>query len=716
MVSRLKMGDQEAVDHLCMAGHSRREAAFLVYRAMRYTRFLGSFDQARIEYKERRGFDDSRVRRFGDWGRMSGAEINKFFFERTSSKLNPRTLYEFLLLRDENGIPSRGMVYTSVGSLVGEVSLPVPGGNISLVAERWTDYVSWTSGLVLAQNTKLASFAAKSSVTPDGSFRKPVAVVFGSEGEAAFFSSRVPSISLVAGETEPVYQAAPLHGRSTPVLVYRFPGDASSGYGVSGAFEDEIGRITPKILTQDIIDSASASTPLSPSDLCDLVSKCPNSSDHFRNDLVERFGVATGSDKSSLGAIAANAGSGVGHFSIAKKIFKIHQGRYCEMPGDLSVVPVSNFWVSVNYATYSDDGDIEYNITLHAGNRSSSAFVDHRTFMSPRRLMDKLASMSVIGGMEHPIWTSKKYIFDVFPQIVRGLAPAKIRSVKKEVAGFYGGCLTASKWRCGTNGILVQDFEIGGADERLDHPDLSDLGAYRTLALSELSRICGSRRGAYAVAVALSLVEAGKAGSKMNFVVPQYSLDDIASVLGAQKTEKISSARTIQVSSRPMTPAETRKSMWSVSPDPGLRDLPEEPPASPSAPLLPFLCEAVFCRERGADHGFGWLGVPAEASLNLLEAAREIKGGAGSARSFFRSLRSMPDVSLHVKPDVGDTRIFVSAFDALKDAGYRFSRQRVIAEILEDYPGSEYPAVCHTARRTYIRLKGVDLLNQQPQI
>lgn len=693
---------QQASDYLCQAGYSRRESDLLVARGAKHLRFMSAFDKARSAYKDHQMAGDNRSINYGDWGLMSGAEINLFFFNRTSSRLNPQTLYHFLLLRDENGVPSAGMIYTSSGSLIGEVRMLTPSGNVMFVAERWTDFVSWNKKLFVVPNTMLASQIARASVSLDGSFVDPVAVIFSSNGEARYFSRSAPRVVVVAGQYESVYPATPMHGKSTPVSVYRLPGDTTNGFGFTQNLEIELGRIQPKSLANDIVSMMSESGKISVSDLCVIINQCSNASGHFRNELVESYSLATGADKSQVVEDVSTAAAGVGHFIIAKKTFKIHQGQYCELCSNLSLDPVSNFWVSINHIAYRNENDIEYNITLYVDGKSCTQFVDHKTFSSPTELLKKLNAMAITSNMTMPVWFSQKYIFALFPQIIKGLAPKRIHSVKKGIIGFCDGRFTTDTWICDSTGIAVRKTELGELPFALEHPDLEDLREYRKKSEEQIKALCSTAYGASVLAGSIKILEAMKSGKSANMVVPQNILDGISNLLGLPKLDELLQTRMLQVVDRVMNRQKLGYHRATISViDPHQKynrafikmyDDVQTEVMNVQTKLFPYLTEMVLAGSaQKSDKRIEKILSVGPLISEYRVARSRYTAAERKLEEFAELVSGIAEFRQHISIDDDRTLVRVSVFSAMASRGHKFTKGQIAAELKSKYPSAVYP-------------------------
>lgn len=724
MMARLGMPDQEVAERLCQAGYSRGEANNAVYRAIKYLRFTRSFDSARADYREKQRSGEAKHASFGDWGLMSGNDINYHFFAKASSRLNPKIGYNMLLLRDENGIPSSGMIYTTGGSLIGEVKIPMPSGNVSFVAERWTDFVSWSRKIIAVPNTMLAAQVSKASVKPDGSFSDPVGVVFTSSGEASYFSRLKPQILVLAGQFESVYQTTPLHGKFSPAHVCRLPGDTSNGFGISGALEEELARMRPRLLSQDIISMLLESKKTSVKDFCNAISQCSNASSFFRNELVEAYSVATGSDKKTVGETVASVTSSIGHFSIARRTFKVHQGAYCEMGSDLSINPVSNFWVSVNYAAIGERDNIEYNVTLYMDDQSQDFFVDHDTFQSYQKLMSKIVTVAMTSGMPHPMWVSKRCIFEVMPSIIRGLSGKKIPSVKKFKSGFDGSEFVTGEWRVSRNGIIAEKTELGGSQPAIDNPDLSNLSAYRKSAKIHISELCNTLYGASLVACAFELICKLSTGKSCHLAAPKNVVNGLAKLLGIRVQEVPEKTGMIQAIGRVLSKYVTRthECTISVAGPNGVRkewylnldaDTPTEG-CGPSFSVLPFLWELVLSGgvEKARKKLDSIIGDRDRIS-KLRTAQYNLSYGGSRLEEFARLLVKDRRFKDHVLFCDGETKIFSSAFPALSSAGHKFNKSGIISEIKSGHPSARYPVEDPETRKVCLTINNPNIFTQK---
>lgn len=725
MIRQLKMTPNEAIQNLFSAGYSHKESNELVDRAIKYLRFLGAFDAARITYRDRNGAADKRVKNFGDWGSMSGGTINNFFFKRSTSKLNANMMYHFLLLRDENGIPSKGKIFTTQGSLIGEVKIPIPSGQVSILSERWTDYVSWTGKLIICQNQLLASSVSKAMVAPDGSFNVPVGIIYDSNGEAVYFSRLKPQIMAIAGECESTYPISVMHGRNSPVTVYRFGGDNLNGFGITQTLDQELSRLTPRSITQDIVMLMKQFNQYSIKDFCNLIKSVSNSSDYFKNELIESYCLTSGNDKKYVVENISNVGSSLGHFKILKKVFKIHNGRYCEWMDDLSFSPVSNFWLALNYITFSDDKDIEYNVSLYIDDKFQTFFVSSKDLHHSNRLMDKLISMAAVNGMNHPIWTSVKYVFDAMPKIICGLGNNKLPSFRKKTFGFGGGYFASTSWKCDHLGVSIQENEVGETPFDLNEPqDLDSIRPDSQSVKDCVRDLCSSEYGAAVFCGALNIVRSMRLNNCAHLVAPRNICDGIAKVIGVPEIERLVKTKMIQyvgksLSSRVLSSYSA--TLTCINPEVSYpnnfikfyKEV-DTHHLNNVTPLLMFLCNLVYIKQdRQVNAQIEQILGSVDPITNFRRMNLYYVNKKNNLNEFCECLINNEAFKKFVNFKEDKTIIGVSVFRALKDSGYKFNKQDIVQSLRGIYPTMEYPVQLSITRNTCIALSNPNIFTEK---
>ena len=126
MIKKLGLGQEQVYENLLMSEVTGTDANAMIYRSVKYLRLMKLLDKGRVLYRERLEADDRRHKKYGDWSEVSGLEINDLFFRKSTTKVNPKSKYTILTLRDENGIPGMGYIYTMLGSFIGEIQYPIP--------------------------------------------------------------------------------------------------------------------------------------------------------------------------------------------------------------------------------------------------------------------------------------------------------------------------------------------------------------------------------------------------------------------------------------------------------------------------------------------------------------------------------------------------------------------------------------------------------------
>jgi hypothetical protein len=708
MIKKLGLGQEQVYENLLMSEVSGSEANSMIYRAIKYLRLMKLIDGGRRQYRDRLEADDRRHKKYGDWAEVSGVELNDIFFRKSTTKVNPRSKYTLLTLRDENGIPGMGYIYTMLGSFVGEVQYPIPSGNVFSVADRWTDFASWQTKLVMAQDPALVQILSKSISKNNKQFDHPVLMPFFVRSTAKYYSRVHPKISLVLADNEEPGLGVSFHGETSPVSVYRLPGTIQMGFGISGKLDEELSRIKPQTLSRAIISSLINSQKLSAPELIRIISKLGYSSPALREEVTKDYCTASGEKIEDIKSAIKSYSIGFSEFVINGKTFKLSHGKYFQRQPDLSYSPLSNFWLEIKHIISDGKKDVQYFVALHINEGSQEFYIDQKTFSSSLRLLRKLTSVALLSGMECPTWNSTKTVQTFLPQIVRGLSGESHSFHKKDCYGFRGKEISTDKYICSQQGIKVRDGFIGDVPQKIKHPNyLDDLTKYREVSKQTLQTLCETQFGAACVVCALEMICHLNDRGRAHLVASQSISSGVASILGIEPQEEFFSVNMIQyvdksINHKTLLKHNATISLYDVGSTPSRRciyfkDSPKEELILFPDTLLLFFCEIVFVL--GTARAVDYLETILQKNnriVNFRLMRRKINGVDHTINEFLKSIEDHKNLQKFIIEEDDKTFIDIKIFREMKNMGFSFNKMDVVGKIRQVCESTKYP---HIRRR-----------------
>ncbi len=705
MIKKLGLGQEQVYENLLMSEVSGADANAMIYRAIKYLRLMKLLEKGRILYRERLEADDRRHKKYGDWAEISGLEINDLFFRKSTTKVNPKSKYTVLTLRDENGIPGMGYIYTMLGSFVGEVQYPIPSGNIFSVAERWSDFVSWQSKLVLAQDPALAQILSKSISGDNKNFDYPVLMPFAVKSTAKYFSRIHPAVSLILADNEEPGLCVSFHGSTSPISVYKLPGTLQTGFGISRKLEEELSRIKPQTLSRCLVSSLVQRKNLTIPDLIKSMSKLGYSSSVLREEITQDYCSASKESIEDVRSAIKNYSIGFSEFVIGGKTFKLSHGKYFQRQPDLTYSCLSNFWVEIKHIISDGKKDVQYFVCLHIGASSKELYIDHKTFSSSLRFLRKLTSVALLNGLECPMWNSTKTVQAFLPQIVRGLSGESHSFHKKDDYGFRGKELSTDIYICSQQGIKVRGGFVGDVQQQIKHPNyLNDLPKYREVSKEALRSLCETQFGAACVVCALEMICHLNDRGRANLVVPHNIASGVASILGISPQEEFLPINMIQyvdkaINHKTLLKHNATISLYDVGTAPNRRCIyfkqsPKEELILFADTLLLFFCEIVFVLGTGRTVDYIETILQKKNRIaNFRVMRRKINGVEHTINEFLDSIKENNNLKKFVVEENNSTFIDIKVFRELKAMGYSFDKMDVIGKIRQLHDSTKYPHI-----------------------
>lgn len=705
MIKKLGLGQEQVYENLLMSEVTGTDANAMIYRSIKYLRLMKLLDKGRVQYRERLEADDRRHKKYGDWAEVSGREINDLFFRKSTTKVNPKSKYTILTLRDENGIPGMGYIYTMLGSFVGEVQYPIPSGHVFSVAERWSDFVSWQSKLVLAQDPALAQILSKSISGDNKNFDYPVLMPFAAKSTAKYFSRVHPKISLVLADNEEPGLGVSFHGATSPVSVYKLPGTLQTGFGISGKLEEELSRIKPQTLSRSLVSSLKQRETLTVSDLVKSMSKLGYSSSLLREEIVQDYCSISKESIEDIRASIKSFSIGFSEFVIDGKTFKLSHGKYFQRQPDLSYSCLSNFWIEIKHIISDGKKDIQYLVCLHIGNSSKEFYIDHKTFSSSLRLIRKITSVALLNGLECPTWNSTKLVQSFLPQIVRGLSGEGHAFHKKDNYGFYGKELSTDKYLCSSQGVKVREGFVGEVYQEIKHPNyLNDLPKYREASKEALRSLCETQFGAACVVCALEMICHLSDRGRAHLVAPHNIASSVASMLGLGSQEEFLPINMIQyvdktINNKTILKHKATISLYDIGTTPNRRCIyfkqaPKEELILFADTLLLFFCEIVFVlgTARAVEH-IETILQKNNRIVNFRVMRKRINGVEHTIDEFLNSIKEKDSLRKFIIEEDDNTFIDIKIFRELKTMGFSFDKMDVVGKIRQLYDSTKYPHI-----------------------
>ncbi len=705
MLKKMGLSQEQVYENLLIAELSPNEANSLIYRATKYLRLLRTLDLGRKKYRERSEADDRRHKKYGDWAEVSGATLNDLFFRKAITKVNPKSSYTVLTLRDENGIPSKGYLYTLMGSFVGEVEYPIVSGNIHSVSERWTDLVSWQTKIIAAQDPALVQLLSKSITEEDGQFNYPVIMPFCSTASAKYFSRVYPKISLILADNEAPGLCTSMHTEASPVDVYKLPGVIQTGFGLSGKIDEELSRMKPQTIAQSIVSGLKEEKRLSLPEFIKTISRMGHSSISLRDMMVNEYCKISKEDNRLVRSSIKQSSIGFSEVNLNNKIFKLSHGKYFQRQPDLGYTCISNFWAEIDHVVSDGKKDIQYFLRIHLKDKSCEIYINDNVFSSSKKLFQKITNACLLNGLECPTWNSTKYVQAFLPQIIRGLSGTDYPFYKKDEYGFIGRKFCTEKYICSANGIKLIDGHVGQINQAIKHPNyLLDLPKYRETSIENIRSLCDTEFGAAclvgALEIVLHLYERGRA----HLVAPLSIAQGVASLLGIQKQDELTSTNMIQyvdksINHKTLLKHRATISLFDLGSTPHKRciyfkDSPQETLLLNSDTLLLFFCEIVFVLgpSRALKHIETILQKNSRvAKFRLMR--RKINGIDHALTEFIDTIKIHSQLHSLIEEIDEYSFINIRIFKELKKLGYSFSKNDIIDKTRQKYSGVKYPHI-----------------------
>jgi len=721
------MPEEEIINSLMSCGFSKTESDQKLARAKKYLKFISEFEFGRQVYRNKTESDNRRSKSFGDWAQLNGGFINSIFFRKTTSKLNQKSDYSLLMLRDENGIAAKIQIYTLFGSYIGEAKIQISSGNVSMLAERWTDFVPWTGKLTITDNSNLASVISRSMVDSNGVITSPVCVISNSNGPATFFSRSFPYIRAIIGEDSPSNIFSCMHDKNSQVHVYRLPGSGSnliSSY--TQKIEEEIGRISPVPITKDICSQILLDKDNNINSFCREISLINSSTQYFQNELIELYCVATGLDKNYVSQYINTVSSGVNNFHVCNKKFKIYSGGYHEIKQDYSMSRVSNFWVSIKSIMCVGEEPSEYDCTLYINEKIINFFISHREMYKPGKLLNKIISICASNNCEFPIWNSGNSILNALPQIVMGLNTQKINSIKKDVYGFWSEEFITEKWKCDKITSICSEYNTGSIKNKIKYSDsLENKYLYRDKCVKQIIEMCNTDYGALVFRACLEFVNKMVKNNDAHIVAKKQVARDISTCLGLIQQEDIINCFYPQFCEKIINHKLLLKNNFTISLSSSEETYsnrfinvmhgisPVE--ISNTEPIIYFLVEELltgnyfkFVKKIEKFLGNNIYVSKFRNSLNYLNNAQN------RLNEFFGVVTTNSNFRDFVKIDKNETRIYVKVFSALSKFGFNFSKSEIIKDLVNaGYAIDKSSKDNKDQRKTYIAIYSNNQTQQQ---
>jgi hypothetical protein len=717
MLKILGMADTQVIDKLIECGFSIRETNYMIKRGIKYLEFLSKFESGRHDYREKVQLDERRVKSYGDWSQISGETLNSLFFRRSISKLNTSLDYSILMTRDENGIPSKCLIYTLLGSYIGEVKVPIPSGKISILADRWTDFVQWTNKIILTDSSFLASSISKSLVDTQGLISFPVGVMLGSESVATFFSKIPPKIEVVLGADEKSYKFACLSEASTDVYIYRLTQSDSGLFSITKSFDDEISRINPVDIVHDIVYELKLSNKHEIKSFCSELLKMHNCSDYFRNKLIDFYCLETNTEKKKINEAIAIFGTSINSFSAANKKFKIHNSCYNEVLQDWSMKPISNFWININAALCSEEGNIEYDCTLFIGDKEARFFIQHSDFFQSKKLFKIINFVCVKNSLEQAYINSNKLVMQASPYIIRGLNSSKINTIKKETYGISNETLVTETFKCDKTGLSVCNNVIGEKNINIRNPiNLNNTKEYNKLCKKQIKELCSSTFGSEVFVASLQFIYSLIKNDVSHIVSNRNIVRGISEVLGVSTVNSLVKSKMPQIIEKILNPKNLNKNCCTIS----LIDNDQKytkkvialktdtPPQilNITEPMLLFIFK--FCVDNLNSNYIknieNFLST-ADQIYNLRKALAKIYNTNQCLESFAWYVTEDVNLSKFIETDDHGTNIYIKIFSELSEMGYDFKKSEIIKLLKINRNKVTYPLIDLKDRRVFMRVE-----------
>lgn len=716
MMGVLRLKTDEVLNNLLQCGFGIKESEFLINKAIKYLRLLNVFESGRHIYREKVQIDERRVNSFGDWSQLSGSVLNSIFFRRSTSKLSQSSDYSVLMLRDENGIPSKCLIYTLLGSYIGEAKIPIPSGKLSILSERWVDFVSWTNRVMLTDSAGLCSNVSRSLVDSEGKTDFPVCVLLSSESSATFFSKLPPKIDVILGAEEKSYKFSCLYNNGTDVYIYRLPTDNLNLMAVTGKFEDEIHRMKPATIIRDILCDLKINKKTDTKSFCNEILKMHNCSDRFRNELIDSFCLETGEDKKRINESIAIFGTSINSFVAGNKRFKIHNNSYHELMLDWSMRQVSNFWINIDTALCSPEGSIEYECTIFIGDNNLKFYVQHDDFFDAKKLFKKINSLCVINSLEYPFWNSSKSIFELSPMIIRGLNSSKINTIKKEIYGVYKDTLTTKNWICDKFGVRLCNSVIGDCPFDIKNPlQINNIQAYNNTCKKQIQNMCLTKFGSEVFASALQTIYNLIKNDSCHFVSNKYILSAVSEVLGISSVDNPTKTRMPQYIEKILRPKEASKNACTLSiidrdQKYGKKFITLQSDTNPimisnTEPMLLFIFQ--FCLLNINSNYLKEIEsmlINSESIYNFREAISKINSQKNELDSFIWRITQDHNLSKLIRNEKDSTIIYVKIFSELESLGYHFKKKDIIKLLKQSGNRVEYPLIDKENRKISLKI------------
>ena len=727
MCSVMGLSDEETVNSLMGCGFSKTESEQKLARAKKYLKFISEFETGRHVYRNKTESDNRRIKSFGDWSQLSGGFINSIFFRKTTSKLNQKSDYSLLMLRDENGIPSRVQIYTLLGSYIGEAKIQIPSGNISMLSERWTDFVSWRGKLTITDNSNLASVISRSMVDSNGAITSPVCVIINSYGPATFFSRSYPFIRAIIGEDSPSNIFSCMHDKNSQVHVYRLPGSGSnliSSY--TQKIEEEIGRISPVSISKDICTQILLDKDNNINSFSREISLINNSTQYFQNELIELYCIGSGLDKNYVSQYINNISSGINNFDVCNKKFKIYGGGYHEIKQDYSLSRVSNFWISIKSMLSVNDEPSEYDCTLYINDKIINFFISHKEMYKPGRLLNKIISICGLNNCDFPVWNSGNSVLNALPQIVMGLNTQKITSIKKDIYGFCNEQFITDKWKCDKITSISSEYNTGSIKNKIKYSDtLENKYIYRDKCIEQIIEMCKTDYGALVFRSCLEFVNKMVKNNDAHIVAKKHVARDISICLGVIQQEDIINCFYPQFCEKIINHKLLLKNNFTISLCSSEevysnRFIHVTQGVSPieinnTEPIIYFLVEELltgnyfkFIKKIEKSLGNNIYIGKFRNSMNYLNNANN------RLNEFFGLVTTNINFRDFVKIDNNETRIYVKVFSALSKFGFNFSKGEIIKDLVNaGYKVDKSAKDNKDQRKTYIAIYSNNQTQQQ---
>jgi hypothetical protein len=713
----LNFSEEKIIDILNSCGFTPKNSKELNIRANKYLKFLSLFETGRHKYKERVELDDRRVKSYGDWSQVRGDSLNFLFFRKNATKLNYKSDYSLLMIRDENGIPSKCLIYTLLGSYVGEIKIPILSGNISILSERWVDFVTWKNKLILTDSTTLASILSKSSVDSVGEFYYPICVLLSSDSEANFFSTTPPSIDVVLGANEKSHKFACLYNKNSAVNVYRLSSDESNMYSLSRGIEEEMLRIKPNSITKDIIYDVKNSKNNDINYFCQNALKAQNGSDYFRNELIELYSTEFCIDKSIVAEKLISIGAGASQTSAANKNFKIHNNKYCEILQDWTLRPVSNFWINIDNILKDSESKLEYECRIFIEDKSIQFFIKHKHFFNHIKLFDKLTSICLSNEAACPMWNSTKGVMSFAPQIIYSLSPGKSKVLKKDIYGIYKDSLTSRNWKLDRSGVILSENIVGDIPFDVRNPiNINNLNKYNEICKKQLNNFCSTQFGADVLICCLSFIYNAINNTRSHIVSNKNIISAMADVLGLPELDCLYEISMPQFSSKIYKTSDLKKHKYTISlMDENIKYTENfqvmETKSDPyilctTEPMLLFIFNfLLICGDKNYLKQVEGLLDTREKIVNLRSARAKLNNAQKDLESFIYCISSDNRFLNSVIEVQDNTIILIQVFSDLELCGYNFKKKQIIRAMIDSGYPINYPVSVGNDRKIAISIK-----------